>query len=209
MDLTDRIIAGLDSGLRTLFSSPKANRHAPEHTEGDSQNLTEFDQKYAASLMRVNHAGEVCAQALYQGQALTSRSAEVKEKMRVAADEEIDHLNWCETRLSELASHTSHLNPLWYSGSLCIGILAGLAGDKWSLGFLAETERQVVAHLQSHLDKLPEDDHQSRAIVRQMIEDEAQHATMAVEEGAAELPDLVKEAMRLTAKIMTSVAARI
>ncbi len=163
----------------------------------------------SASLMRVNHVGEVCAQALYQGQALTSRSAEVRNKMNEAAEEEIDHLNWCYQRIEQLDSHTSYLNPLWYIGSFTLGLGAGLAGDKWSLGFLAETERQVVAHLESHLERLPEEDTISRAIVSQMAEDEARHADMAVENGAAELPELVKQAMKVTARFMTQLSERI
>ena len=163
----------------------------------------------SASLMRVNHVGEVCAQALYQGQALTSRSAEVREKMNEAAEEEVDHLNWCYQRIEQLDSHTSYLNPIWYLGSFALGIGAGLAGDKWSLGFLAETERQVVEHLQSHLERLPEEDIISRAIVTQMAEDEAKHADMAVESGAAELPKVVKQAMKVTAGFMTQLSERI
>jgi len=163
----------------------------------------------SASLMRVNHVGEVCAQALYQGQALTSRSVEVREKMNEAAEEEIDHLNWCFRRIEQLDSHTSYLNPIWYLGSFALGLGAGLAGDKWSLGFLAETERQVVEHLESHLDRLPEEDTVSRAIVAQMAEDEAKHAEMAMRNGAAELPEFIKRAMKATARIMTQLSERI
>ena len=160
-------------------------------------------------MMRVNHCGEVCAQALYQGQALTARSQEVRTSMDAAAREEIDHLEWCQQRLGELGSHTSYLNPLWYSGSLGLGLLAGLVGDKWSLGFLAETERQVVRHLEGHLDRLPEGDSKSRAIVEQMKQDEAKHATMALVEGAADLPPAIKVFMTLTAKVMTTLSAKI
>jgi ubiquinone biosynthesis monooxygenase Coq7 len=163
----------------------------------------------SASLMRVNHVGEVCAQALYQGQALTSRSIDVKDKMNEAAEEEIDHLNWCYQRIEQLDSHTSYLNPIWYLGSFALGIGAGLAGDKWSLGFLAETERQVVEHLESHLERLPAEDTISRAIVSQMAEDEAKHAEMAVENGAAELPEFIKQAMKKTAGLMTKLSERI
>jgi len=163
----------------------------------------------SAALMRVNHVGEVCAQALYQGQALTSRSADVREKMNEAAEEEIDHLNWCFRRIEQLDSHTSYLNPIWYLGSFALGVGAGLAGDRWSLGFLAETERQVVEHLESHLDRLPEEDTVSRAIVAQMAEDEAKHAEMAIDNGAAELPDMVKTAMKLTARVMTQISEKI
>lgn len=159
--------------------------------------------------MRVNHSGEVCAQALYQSQALTTRSDTVRQTMQNAANEENDHLNWCEERLYELDSHKSYLNPLWYCGSFMIGTFFGLIGDRWNLGFLAETERQVVKHLESHLEKLPADDYKSRAIVEQMQKDEANHATRAVQAGAEELPRLVKRAMALTSKIMTTTAARI
>ncbi len=159
--------------------------------------------------MRVNHVGEVCAQALYQGQALTSRSAAVREKMREAADEEIDHLNWCYQRIETLGGHTSLFNPIWYAGSFALGVGAGLAGDKWSLGFLAETEKQVVEHLHSHLERLPPQDIVSRAVVGQMAEDEAKHAEMAISEGGAELPAPIKGLMKLTARIMTTVAEKI
>ena len=159
--------------------------------------------------MRVNHVGEVCAQALYQGQALTSRSEDVRLKMQEAATEEIDHLNWCYQRIEQLNSHTSYLNPLWYAGSFTLGVVAGLAGDKWSLGFLAETEKQVVKHLESHLERLPDQDLVSRAIVSQMAIDEAKHADMAEENGAEELPEAVKELMRATASIMTKLSERI
>jgi len=159
--------------------------------------------------MRVNHVGEVCAQALYQGQALTSRSPAVRDKMNKAANEEIDHLNWCYQRIQELDSHTSHLNPFWYLGSFTLGVGAGLAGDKWSLGFLAETEKQVVEHLESHLARLPIEDTVSRAIVEQMAADEAQHAAMAMENGAAELPQSIKKLMKLTANLMTTLSERI
>jgi ubiquinone biosynthesis monooxygenase Coq7 len=156
--------------------------------------------------MRVNHAGEVSAQALYQGQALTAKLAEVRGKMERAALEENDHLAWCERRLKELDSHTSMLNPLWYTGSFAIGALAGLAGDKWSLGFVVETERQVVKHLDEHLSRLPEQDRRSRAILEQMKEDETHHATAALNAGGAELPEPVRQLMRLTSKVMTNAA---
>jgi ubiquinone biosynthesis monooxygenase Coq7 len=166
-------------------------------------------REVSASLMRVNHVGEVCAQALYQGQALTSRSSEIREKMNEAAEEEIDHLNWCYQRIEQLDGHTSYLNPFWYLGSFALGLGAGLAGDKWSLGFLAETERQVVRHLKSHLERLPAEDTVSRAIVTQMAEDEERHAEMAVDNGAAELPQFVKNAMTVTAGLMTQLSERI
>ena len=160
-------------------------------------------------MMRVNHSGEVCAQALYQAQAITARSDVVRQTMQTAANEENDHLSWCEERLDQLGSHKSYLNPVWYCGSFMIGTLFGFIGDRWNLGFLAETERQVVKHLESHLEKLPVDDYKSRAIVEQMRNDEAHHATRAVQAGAEELPRLVKRMMALTAKVMTTTAARI
>ena len=211
MNITDTLINQIDTTLRNLITKPKAHRSSPaQQLQAES---TEFGcekaQALSASLMRVNHVGEICAQALYQGQALTSRSDEVRQKMQQAADEEVDHLSWCEERLNQLDSRPSYLNPLWYTGSLALGIAAGLAGDEWSLGFLAETERQVVAHLEGHLDKLPQEDLASRAIVEQMAIDEAEHAQMAIDNGAAELPKAIKFAMQGAAKIMTTVAAKI
>jgi ubiquinone biosynthesis monooxygenase Coq7 len=156
--------------------------------------------------MRINHSGEVAAQALYQGQALTARLPGVRDKMERAAEEENDHLVWCERRINELGSHKSYLNPFWYAGSFAIGALAGAAGDKWSLGFVAETERQVVRHLDEHLSRLPEHDQRSRAVLEQMKEDEGHHATVALEAGGAELPEPVKKLMSLTSRVMTRTA---
>ena len=210
LSITDKLISSLDKGLRSTFSKPNAKRPSPAIKIKLDPIEEDFDlQKSSAALMRVNHVGEVCAQALYQGQALTSRSLSVKHKMQEAADEEIDHLNWCYQRIEQLNGHTSIMNPLWYLGSLSIGIGAGLAGDKWSLGFLAETEKQVVEHLESHLDRLPEQDKVSRAIVSQMVIDEAEHAQMAIDNGAAQLPDVVKQLMRLSAKVMTTISEKI
>lgn len=209
-DFIDRLFSSLDNGLRSSFTKPNAKRESPAlNIFEDPINDSPILKNKASALMRVNHVGEVCAQALYQGQALTSRSETVKEKMQEAADEEVDHLNWCYQRIHELDGHTSHMNPLWYAGAFAIGIGAGLAGDKWSLGFLAETERQVVNHLESHLQRLPEEDEISRAIVAQMIIDEGEHAQMAVDNGAAELPSTIKSLMRLSAKVMTSISERI
>ena len=205
----DNFIGHLDLGLRTLFGNPVGERPSPSIDTTQETQLCDADRHRSAEMMRVNHCGEVCAQALYQGQAMTSRSQAVRSSMDAAAREEIDHLEWCQQRLEELGSRTSYLNPLWYSGSLGLGLLAGLAGDKWSLGFLAETERQVVQHLEGHLELLPEADSKSRAIVEQMKEDEAKHATMAVVEGAADLPRPLKIGMTIAAKVMTTVAARI
>ena len=208
--LIDKLVSSLDNGLRSTFTKPNAKRSSP--AQGLNDDPIAYDdelQKTSASLMRVNHVGEVCAQALYQGQALTSRSEDVKNKMQEAADEEIDHLNWCYQRIEELNGHTSIMNPIWYIGAFSIGVGAGLAGDKWSLGFLAETERQVVKHLESHLERLPEQDTISRAVISQMVIDETEHAEMAVDNGAAELPNAIKNLMRLSAKVMTTISEKI
>ena len=206
----DQLFSALDNGLRTTFASPGGKRASPAqmHKQDPISENPELMSKSAA-LMRVNHVGEICAQALYQGQALTSRSDEVREKMQIAADEEIDHLDWCNERIEQLDGHTSYFNPIWYLGSFALGVGAGLAGDKWSLGFLAETERQVVEHLNSHLERLPEEDTLSRSVVTQMIEEEEKHAHMAIDNGAAELPRAAKSLMRTTARIMTSISEKI
>jgi len=168
--------------------------------------FSEQEKKNIAGLMRVNHSGEVSAQALYQGQSLTCKNSEIKEKLQQAALEENDHLDWTKNRVHELGGHTSLLNPLWYGGSFAIGALAGAIGDKWNLGFLAETEQQVVKHLESHLDQLPGGDLRSRAILEQMKIDESKHATTAIENGAAELPPPVKKLMAAMSKVMTGTA---
>ena len=202
----DRIIAQFDDGLRTLFApAPKGERENPAHNIADVD-LVDDERQLTARLMRVNHAGEVCAQALYRGQAATAHTSGVREKLAQSASEENDHLAWTEARINELSGHTSYLNPIWYTGSFTIGALAGLAGDKWSLGFVAETERQVVAHLEEHLARLPANDKESRAILEQMCEDEGRHATVAIEAGAAPLPTIARRTMRLAAKIMTRTA---
>jgi len=181
----DHVIAGLDIALRSVFATPKAYRKSPAiENKISEQDLSETERKKSIELMRINHVGEVCAQALYQGQALTARSEDVKNKMQEAATEEVDHLSWCDERINELGGRTSLLNPLWYTGSLGLGTIAGLIGDKWSLGFLEETENQVEQHLAEHLHYLPENDQRSRAIVEQMKVDEAKHAQMAHENGA-------------------------
>lgn len=208
--IADQLISSLDNGLRSAFARPNAKRNSPA-AEFNIDPIAENEgmKKRSASLMRVNHVGEVCAQALYQGQSLTSRSDKVRDKMQHAADEEVDHLDWCYQRIKELDSHTSYLNPIWYLSSFLIGVSAGIAGDKWSLGFLAETEKQVVEHLETHLGRLPKEDVVSRAVVEQMAEDEAKHREMAIQNGAAELPLAVKNFMRLTARVMTSVSEKI
>ena len=203
----DQLINVVDTGLRTVFTSPESHRDYPagEHgadTEQDAD-LSEAEKTLAGRLMRINHAGEVAAQGLYTGQALTAKMPEVREKMQEAAQEENDHLNWCVNRIEELGTHTSYLDPFWYAGSVAIGALAGIAGDKWSLGFVAETEKQVVAHLDSHLEQLTEKDVRSRAIIEQMKDDELKHATTALESGGVDLPAPLKGLMKLTAKVMT------
>jgi 3-demethoxyubiquinol 3-hydroxylase len=199
----DNLIAHADRVLRTLAGHAKTTgRENPSDAVGDND-LNEDEAKLSAQLMRVNHAGEVAAQALYQGQSLTARNKAVQEKLTQAAEEENDHLVWCRKRLDQLGEKTSILDPAWYLGSLAIGATAGLAGDKWNLGFLAETEKQVVQHIESHLEKLPNTDHKTRAILNQMHEDESQHATSAIEQGGVELPAPIKQGMRLVSKIMT------
>lgn len=204
----DRLIVEFDKGLRTLFSQAHSARLYPDANVADAS-LDEAEKKHAAALMRVNHSGEICAQALYQGQALTARDPVVQQKLQQAAQEETEHLAWTARRVHELGGHLSVLNPFWYGGSLAIGALAGLLGDKWNLGFLAETERQVGQHLQSHLEKLPPQDEKSRAIVAQMYTDEIGHADMAVSLGGAELPQPVQLAMKLNGKVMTTLVYRV
>lgn len=198
----DKLITEFDKGLRTVLAPAPTVRPLPGKDLPQAE-MNEGEKRLAAGLMRVNHSGEVCAQALYQGQALTARNPEAKAALEQAAQEETEHLNWCETRLKELGSHKSYLNPVWYTGSLALGMLAGALGDKWNLGFLAETERQVERHLQGHLDQLPAQDAKSRAVVEQMKIDEARHATTAIEHGGAELPLPVRLGMKFTSKLMT------
>jgi ubiquinone biosynthesis monooxygenase Coq7 len=202
----DQLLMHMDKAVRTVFGAPPVTeRPNPAQAQPEAE-LSNDQRRLVAGLMRVNHAGEVSAQALYQGQSLTAKLGEVRSKMERAAMEENDHLAWCEQRLTELDSHASVLNPLWYAGSFAIGAAAGLAGDKWSLGFVVETEKQVVRHLEEHLERLPPQDHKSRAILEQMQEDEAHHATTALQAGSAELPKPVKQLMRLTSKLMTTTA---
>ena len=165
MSPIDHLIIEFDTALRTIVGGANAGRPTPGSSTTPNQSLDAAERKHAAGLMRVNHVGEVCAQALYQSQKLVARNPQIQEMLNHSAQEEMDHLAWCETRLQELGSHTSYLNPLWYAGSFAIGLAAGLAGDKWSLGFVVETEKQVENHLESHLEKLPLEDHRSRAIV--------------------------------------------
>ncbi len=198
----DHFIVEFDKSLRSLFGQVHSVRPHPDAKLVEAT-FDEPDKKRAIALMRVNHSGEICAQALYQGQALTARNPVVQQALRQAALEETEHLAWTSRRVYELGGQLSLLNPLWYGGSLVMGALAGLLGDKWSLGFLAETEQQVGQHLQHHLQRLPQQDEKSRAIVTQMYQDETGHAAKAVALGGAGLPQVVQWAMRLNSKVMT------
>jgi ubiquinone biosynthesis monooxygenase Coq7 len=204
----DPLLNAANSALRTLFSTPRAGQVCPTLAAQTTQ-LDAVESRAAASLMRVNHVGEVCAQALYTAQALTTRNPALRAHFTRACTEETDHLAWTEQRLKELNARPSLLNPLWYAGAFGLGLLAGRLGDAVSLGFVVETEVQVGAHLQSHLDKLPLGDHASRAIVAQMRDDELRHAQDAQDAGAMELPQPVKDLMRAAAKVMTTVAHHI
>lgn len=207
--LFDRIIGHGDVALRTLAGTHAGEVRPLPGAEYPAPDLPESERRHVAGLMRVNHTGEVCAQALYQGQALTARLPRVRRQMEEAAKEEEDHLAWCEQRLAELHSHTSVLNPVWYGMSLGIGAIAGVAGDKWSLGFVEETEVQVCAHLSGHLARLPAEDLRTRQIIEQMRDDEAKHAAMAKRAGAASLPPPVKKLMSAVAKVMTATAYKV
>lgn len=216
LDGIDNVIIGLDRALRTMFSTPIAKRPYPPDAAGGGaedgeaeSSVSDAEWRRSGEMMRVNHAGEVCAQALYQGQSLTARSTRVRRAMEQASDEENDHLAWCHARLDELGEYTSRLTPAWFLGSFAMGSLAGALGDRWSLGFLAETERQVVRHLEGHLERLPAGDVRSRSIVRQMKIDEGQHAHHAMSAGGAELPECVRRAMTATSRIMTFTAAKV
>jgi len=203
LSLIDRFITESDKALRTLATGNKASGLAsPARTVAEGE-LSESERRHAASLMRINHTGEVCAQALYQGQALTAKLPHVREEMDAAAKEEVDHLNWCDERLSQLNSHTSVLNPAFYGLSFGMGAIAGAISDKVSLGFVAATEDQVCQHLEKHLDELPATDSKSRAIVVKMLEDEARHKQSALEAGGAEFPTPITLAMKLLSTVMT------
>lgn len=201
----DRLITAFDNGLRTLFAPAHSARPLPGEAVAEAE-MTAEERNLAGALMRVNHTGEICAQALYQGQALTARDASARAALEQAAAEETDHLAWTAQRINELGARTSLLNPLWYAGSFALGAAAGLLGDKWNLGFLAETERQVENHLAGHLDRLPAQDEKSRAIVEQMKNDEARHAHSATEHGGAALPEPVRRAMKAGSRVMTGTA---
>jgi 3-demethoxyubiquinol 3-hydroxylase len=204
----DALIGELDRALRAVAGIAEAARRSPAEGIAEAE-LSASEREHAAALMRVNHVGEVCAQALYQGQALTARDACARVALERAAREEQDHLAWSAERIRELGGRPSLLNPLWYAGSLAIGAVAGALGDRWNLAFLAETERQVEEHLTGHLATLPAADRRTRTVVEAMRADEARHRQSAIELGAAELPDEVKRAMRLASKVMTTVAYRV
>ncbi len=203
----DNCIVEVDRALRTLFGVSTATADVPGQ-ELDESDMSDQHRRHAAALMRVNHSGEVCAQALYSGQAATARNDDVQAVLKEAAAEESEHLAWTVSRVEALGGRSSVLNPLFYAGSFAIGAFSGVLGDRWNLGFLAETERQVEAHLDGHLESLPEEDRKSRAVVARMKEDEARHAVTATEHGGGELPDPVKKIMKLAARAMTSTTYR-
>ncbi len=203
-DLADRLVFNLNRALVTLTGSDTPDRRPNPGRDVEPAPMEDAEKRHAGRLMRVNHAGEVAAQALYHGQSVTARLDQVREAMDQAADEEADHLAWCEQRLDELGTPPSRLAPLWYTGSFAIGALAGLAGDRWSLGFVTETEDQVCRHLDDHLERLPEDDGRSRAILEQMKADEMHHGQTARDAGGADLPEPVRNVMRLVSRIMTN-----
>ncbi len=203
--MIDQLIIGFDRALRTVFANAHTVRPVPGESRPEAE-MSEEERRHAAALMRVNHCGEICAQALYQGQALMSDNEDIKKALAGAAQEETEHLAWTERRIAELGGRKSLLNPLWYGGSLAIGMLAARFGDRANLGFLAETERQVEAHLKSHLTRLPEQDLRSRDIVEQMKADEVAHAETALQLGGVELPAPVKAAMKASSRLMTGVA---
>ncbi len=208
MALADDFILQFDLALRTVAGVHRASRESPAERVAESD-MDAARRDDAAALMRVNHVGEICAQALYQGQALTARDAHIGDALKQAAREEEDHLAWCSARIRELGGRRSFLAPVWYAGAFSLGALAGAAGDRWNLAFLAETERQVEAHLEGHLARLSEQDARTRAVVRQMQADEAAHRRTAEALGAPEMPGPMREAMRLAAKIMTTVSYRV
>lgn len=202
----DKLLTSAGNALRTVATPAGRSARANPATNIIDAQLNDSQKRHAAGLMRINHAGEVAAQALYQGHATVARDKDIEGQMQRAADEEFDHLAWCEQRLHELGEEVSKLSPVWYAGAYAIGAASGILGDKWSLGFIAETERQVCAHLDDHLDSLPPEDAKSRAIVEQMRDEEEEHGDNAIGAGAADLPAPVKRLMRMTAKVMTKTA---
>jgi ubiquinone biosynthesis monooxygenase Coq7 len=205
----DQLIVNADQALRTLVPSAATKQRDNPADRHDHTELADAERKHIAGLMRINHTGEVCAQALYQGQALTAKLPTVRDEMEQAAQEEIDHLVWCEERLRELGSRTSLLNPAFYAASFTIGAAAGIAGDKWSLGFVEATEDQVCKHLEDHLEQLPQGDEKSRAILQQMLIDEKAHGTKALQAGGVEFPKPVKRLMSALSKVMTTTSYRL
>jgi len=206
--MIDQLIIEFDKGLRTIFAPARSVRQHPDGNCAETT-LSESEKHHSAALMRINHSGEVCAQALYNGQALTARNPATEAALRQASQEETEHLAWCEKRIRELGGRKSLLDPVWYAGSFTLGALAGALGDKWNLGFLAETEHQVGKHIENHLSRLPAGDEKSRAILQQMKEDEARHATTALDHGGAALPAPVRIAMQLASKVMTHTTYRL
>ncbi len=205
----DQLLSGVGNALNTLAAPARKSPRTNPAASMDDDELDERQRMHAAGLMRVNHAGEVAAQGLYQGHAAVARDRSIEEQMQKAADEEFDHLAWCEQRLDELGEKPSRLSPVWFAGAFAIGALSGIFGDKWSLGFIAETERQVCEHLDGHLDKLPDNDARSRKIVATMRDEEAAHGENAIAAGAAELQMAVRTIMQATAKLMTTTAYRL
>lgn len=206
---SDDLLISLDQALRTLFGRPKVTERGNPAGSLDEAELNDSERDHTARLMRINHTGEVCAQALYQGQALTARDPQVRASMERSAAEENDHLDWCEQRVEELGGRLSLLNPLWYAGSFAIGAVAGVAGDKWSLGFVAETEKQVEGHLAEHLAQVPQQDQRTRVILQQMKDDEIEHGQKALDHGGVALPSPIRKLMKLTSKVMTHSVYRI
>jgi 3-demethoxyubiquinol 3-hydroxylase len=209
MAFVDELIGGFDRALRAVAGVHQPSRPSPAHDVPETRSLTDDARRRAAALMRVNHVGEVCAQALYEGQSIAAREARTRDSLLEAAREERDHLAWCAERIEELGGRTSLLNPVWYAGSFALGAVASAFGDRWNLAFLAETERQVENHLAGHLERLAPDDRRTRAVVEAMRSDEARHRQTAIALGAAELPLPVKAAMQAAAKVMTTVSYRV
>ena len=209
-NFADKFIFEFDRALKTIIpGSTKGNRPSPSDKVYDSDNLNDFEKKHISGLMRINHCGEVCAQALYQGQAITTKNKSIKESMQESAKEEEDHLAWCEQRLEELGGHTSYLNPIFYGLSFGLGVVTGLAGDKWSLGFVGATEDQVCQHLRDHLDQIPDNDKKTKMILKQMLKDEEEHGEKAMDQGGIEFNSKVKEFMTITSKLMTKTTYKI
>ena len=209
LSFVDQCLIQVDQALRSCVPGASEARRSSPAEKLDETSMTESERKHAAGLMRINHTGEVCAQALYQGQATTAKLEDVRASMEQAADEEVDHLAWCEERLQQLDSQTSILNPLWYGLSFGMGAAAGIAGDKWSLGFVAETEDQVCEHLEEHLEELPDEDLKSKAILQQMIIDEKNHGDSARQAGGSELPAPINHGMTLMSQVMKKTTYRI